>query len=43
MLEDARKTTGLEDTLQVMDLNELMAMALAPPASRCLPASDNVI
>ncbi len=33
MLEDARKTTGLEDTLQVMDLNELMAMALAPPAS----------
>ena len=43
MLEDARKTTGLEDNLQVMDLNELMAMALAPPASRCLPASDNVI
>jgi len=35
MLEDARKTTGLEDTLLVMDLNELMAMALAPPASRC--------
>ncbi len=28
MLEDARKTTGLEDTLQVMDLNELVALAL---------------
>ena len=28
MLEDARKTTGLEDTLRVMDLNELVAMAL---------------
>jgi Fe-S oxidoreductase/nitrate reductase gamma subunit len=28
MLEDARKTTGLEDSLQVMDLNELVAMAL---------------
>jgi len=28
MLEDARKTTGLEQTLQVMDLNELVAMAL---------------
>ena len=28
MLEDARKTTGLEDTLRVMDLNELVALAL---------------
>jgi Fe-S oxidoreductase/nitrate reductase gamma subunit len=28
MLEDARKTTGLEDSLRVMDLNELVAMAL---------------
>ncbi len=28
MLEDARKTTGLENSLQVMDLNELVAMAL---------------
>jgi len=28
MLEDARKTTGLEHSLQVMDLNELVAMAL---------------
>jgi len=28
MLEDARKTTGLEDTLRVMDLNELVIMAL---------------
>jgi Fe-S oxidoreductase/nitrate reductase gamma subunit len=28
MLEDARKTTGLEDSLQVMDLNELVAIAL---------------
>jgi Fe-S oxidoreductase/nitrate reductase gamma subunit len=28
MLEDARKTAGLEDTLQLMDLNELVAMAL---------------
>jgi Fe-S oxidoreductase len=28
MLEDARKTTGLEDSLQVMDLNELVALAL---------------
>jgi len=28
MLEDARKTTGLEGTVQVMDLNELVAMAL---------------
>jgi Fe-S oxidoreductase/nitrate reductase gamma subunit len=30
MLEDARKTTGLEDALRVMDLNELVAMALGP-------------
>jgi len=28
MLEDAAKTTGLEDSLRVMDLNELVAMAL---------------
>jgi len=28
MLEDARKTTGMEDSLQVMDLNELVVMAL---------------
>ncbi len=28
MLEDAVKTTGLEDSLQVMDLNELVVMAL---------------
>jgi len=28
MLEDARKTTGLEDTLQIMDLNELVVNAL---------------
>jgi len=33
MLEDARKTTGLEHTLGVMDLNEFVVMALAPPAS----------
>jgi Fe-S oxidoreductase len=28
MLEDAAKTTGLEDSLRVMDLNELVEMAL---------------
>ena len=28
MLEDARKTAGLEDTLTVMDINELLLMAL---------------
>lgn len=28
MLEDARKTKGLEDTIKVMDLNELVVMAL---------------
>jgi Fe-S oxidoreductase/nitrate reductase gamma subunit len=28
MLEDARKTTGLEQTLRVMDLNEFVVMAL---------------
>ncbi len=28
MLEDARKTTGLEDTLKIMDLNELVVLAL---------------
>lgn len=28
MLEDARKTTGLEDTLQIMDLNELVVSAM---------------
>jgi Fe-S oxidoreductase len=28
MLEDARKTSGLEEKLRVMDLNELVAMAL---------------
>ncbi len=28
MLEDARKTAGLEDVLRVMDLNELLVMAL---------------
>ena len=28
MLEDAGKTTGLEDSLRVMDLNELVEMAL---------------
>ena len=28
MLEDARKTAGLEDSLRVMDLNELVVMAL---------------
>ncbi len=28
MLEDARKTAGLEDTLRLMDLNELVALAL---------------
>jgi len=28
MLEDARKTTGLEDTLRIMDLNELVVLAL---------------
>jgi Fe-S oxidoreductase/nitrate reductase gamma subunit len=28
MLEDARKTAGLEDTLHLMDLNELVVMAL---------------
>jgi len=28
MLEDARKTTGLEDSLRVMDLNEFVVMAL---------------
>ena len=28
MLEDARKTVGLEDSLQVLDLNELVAIAL---------------
>ena len=28
MLEDARKTTGFEDSLQVLDLNELVALAL---------------
>jgi Fe-S oxidoreductase/nitrate reductase gamma subunit len=33
MLEDARKTTGLEDALRVMDLNELVAMALGPADS----------
>ena len=30
MLEDARKTTGLENSLRVMDLNELVEMALDP-------------
>ena len=29
MLEDARKTAGLEDTLKVLDLNELVVMALS--------------
>ncbi len=28
MLEDARKTAGVEDSLRVMDLNELAVMAL---------------
>ena len=28
MLEDAVKTTGLEDSLRVMDQNELVEMAL---------------
>jgi Fe-S oxidoreductase/nitrate reductase gamma subunit len=28
MLEDARKTAGLEDTLRIMDLNELVLLAL---------------
>lgn len=28
MLEDARKATGLTETLQVMDLNELVLQAL---------------
>ena len=28
MLEDARKTTGLEDAIRVLDLNELVALAL---------------
>jgi len=28
MLEDARKTTALEDTLKIMDLNELVVLAL---------------
>jgi Fe-S oxidoreductase len=28
MLEDARKTTGLEDTIRVLDLNEFALMAL---------------
>jgi Fe-S oxidoreductase len=28
MLEDARKTAGLEDTLRIMDLNELVVLAL---------------
>jgi hypothetical protein len=28
MLEDARKTTELEDRLRVMDLNELIAESL---------------
>ena len=32
MLEDAVKTTGLEDSLRVMDLNELVEMALDPIA-----------
>lgn len=30
MLEDARKTAGLEDVLQVVDLSELVASALGP-------------
>ena len=29
MLEDARKATGLTETLRVMDLNELVLQALA--------------
>jgi Fe-S oxidoreductase len=28
MLEDARKTTGLEDAIRVLDLNEFALMAL---------------
>ncbi len=31
MLEDARKTASLEDTLRVVDLNELVVMALGLP------------
>ena len=31
MLEDARKTSGLEDAVRVMDLNELVATALGLP------------
>jgi Fe-S oxidoreductase len=31
MLEDARKTSGLEDAVRVMDLNELVATALSLP------------
>jgi Fe-S oxidoreductase/nitrate reductase gamma subunit len=34
MLEDARKTTGLEEALQVMDLNEFVVMALGLPSSQ---------
>ena len=31
MLEDARKTSGLEETLEVIDLAELALSALAKP------------
>jgi len=34
MLEDARKTASLEDTLRVMDLNELVVMALGLDGER---------
>jgi Fe-S oxidoreductase/nitrate reductase gamma subunit len=34
MLEDARKTTGLEHSLQVLDLNELVALALGLQATQ---------
>jgi len=34
MLEDARKTASLEDTLRVMDLNELVSMALGLDSER---------
>lgn len=35
-LEDARKTAGLEDSLRVMDLNELVVMALGLQSGNCL-------
>jgi len=36
MLEDAHKTAGLEDSLRVMDLNELVVIALGLQSGNCL-------